>query len=293
VDRFVLKAEHKFIVGSRTDASGVGSAQLAPSLVRVAHGEMTKAGKKRGKGEHALTEPLPTVVASREFALVTPILVPHITKFRTGSVGSAIDAPMPTVTANSYVKRPGGCAPLGLVSATLIQTGYGERKGQAPRVPGLHKPLGTIVAGAVKHAVVEIELVASHMLKLKGTCKDGFPLTEPMHTVQASGLHYAEVRTLLRRMEVLPEESDVATTVIDGVTYAVADIGLRMLTPRELFRAQGFPDSYIIDGRFRGKPMTQTNQVKMCGNSVVPHLAAALVRANFAAVLPAAQERAA
>jgi DNA (cytosine-5)-methyltransferase 1 len=106
-------------------------------------------------------------------------------------------------------------------------------------------------------------------------------------------LHYAEVRTLLRRMEVLPEESDVATTVIDGVTYAVADIGLRMLTPRELFRAQGFPDSYIIDGRFRGKPMTQTNQVKMCGNSVVPHLAAALVRANFAAVLPAAQERAA
>jgi len=41
-----------------------------------------------------------------------------------------------------------------LVAPTLVQTGYGERSGQAPRVPGLEKPVGTIVAGGQKHALV-------------------------------------------------------------------------------------------------------------------------------------------
>lgn len=56
---------------------------------------------------------------------------------------------------------------------------------------------------------------------------------------------------------------------------------LRMLTPRELFRAQGFPDSYIIDPTYNGKPMTKTAQIKMCGNSVCPPLSEALVLANL------------
>src|SRR5690606_29352367 len=72
----------------------------------------------------------------------------------------------------------------------------------------------------------------------------------------------------------------LVTVDIDGQTYAVADIGMRMLTPRERFRAQGFPDSYIIDRRPDGSPITATVQGSCCGNSVCPPLAEALVRAN-------------
>ena len=72
------------------------------------------------------------------------------------------------------------------------------------------------------------------------------------------------------------------TVEIDGETYAIADIGMRMLTPREQFRAQGFPDSYVIDHGADGQPMTKTAQTRMCGNSVCPPVAAALVDANCA-----------
>ena len=69
--------------------------------------------------------------------------------------------------------------------------------------------------------------------------------------------------------------------MVEGEEYGIADIGLRMLTPRELFRAQGFDDSYIIDPIFNGKPLTKTSQVRMCGNSVSPYPAAAIIRANY------------
>lgn len=61
------------------------------------------------------------------------------------------------------------------------------------------------------------------------------------------------------------------------------DIGMRMLAPRELFRAQGFPDRYVIAPIVNGKTLTKTAQIRMCGNSVVPALAEALVRANVRA----------
>jgi DNA (cytosine-5)-methyltransferase 1 len=140
-------------------------------------------------------------------------------------------------------------------------------------------------------------LVTSHITKFKGTSPDGQSLTEPLHTVQAGGNHYAEVRAFLvsyygqgtgQQLD-LPLRS-VTThdrfglVTVDGTDYAIADIGMRMLLPRELFRAQGFPDSYVIDPAVKGKPLSKTAQVRMCGNSVCPPLAAALVRAQFQAV---------
>lgn len=70
--------------------------------------------------------------------------------------------------------------------------------------------------------------------------------------------------------------------MVKGEPYAIVDIGLRMLTPRELYRAQGFPDTYVIDRGADGLPLTKTAQVRMCGNSVCPPLARALVAANYA-----------
>lgn len=71
---------------------------------------------------------------------------------------------------------------------------------------------------------------------------------------------------------------------VKGEAYQIVDIGLRMLAPRELYRAQGFPDSYIIDHGADGRPLTKTAQVRMCGNSVCPPLSRAIVGANYRAL---------
>jgi site-specific DNA-cytosine methylase len=273
---------------------------------------------------HDSREPLRTITTAHrgEMALVAP----HLTKFRNNSVGSGCDEPVHTVTANSFVKRPGGAAPIGLVGATLIQTGYGEREGQSPRVPGLDKPLGTVVAGGAKHALVAAFLaqhntglvghdarepistiigkgctqavVSSHLINLHGADRRMRGVDEPAPTITAGGMHAAEVRAFLLKYygseqdPRLEEPLHTATTKarfglvtveIEGEPYVIADIGMRMLTPRELFRAQGFPDSYVIDPIVSGKPLTKTAQIRLAGNSVCPDVAAALVRANMAA----------
>lgn len=233
--------------------------------------------------------------------------------------------PLPTITT-----AKGG--EMALIGPTLIQTGYGERPGQAPRVPGIDKPLGTIVAGGGKHALVaafmaqhnagntprpkgmdeplstitgrgtQQQLVASHLVKLQNN-QSAKPVDEPIDTVLAGGLHYAEVRAFL--IKYYGNERDghtlfdplgavttrdrfgLVTVSIDGTEYALADIGMRMLTPRELYAAQGFPPDYAIEIDFGGKPLTKTAQVRMVGNSVCPPLPTALVRANLPQLCPA------
>lgn len=117
---------------------------------------------------------------------------------------------------------------------------------------------------------------------------------EPLHTVSAQGMHHAEVRAFLIKYygaDQDPQMLDPLHTVttrdrfglvmVKGEPYAIVDIGLRMLSPRELYRAQGFPDTYIIDRGADGRPLTKTAQVRMCGNSVCPPLAKAIVAANY------------
>ena len=73
----------------------------------------------------------------------------------------------------------------------------------------------------------------------------------------------------------------LVTVAVDGQSYVLDDIGMRMLTPRELFRAQGFPDDYVIDPPVAGKRLGKTAQIRICGNSVCPQVAGAVVRANL------------
>lgn len=218
---------------------------------------------------------------------------------------------------------------VGDTASTLIQTGYGERKGQAPRVPGLDKPLGTLV-GTSKHALVTAflakhytgvvgsrldepmgtvtatdhhSLVTSHLVKLKGTCAHGQSVLEPMPTVQAGGNHIGEVRAFLVKyygtavgadlfepMHTVTAKHRIGLVMVHGEPYQIVDIGMRMLQPRELFLAQGFTDSYIIDFEHNGRPLPKSSQVRMCGNSVSPIHGAAIVRAQFG--LDAMQEAA-
>ena len=111
----------------------------------------------------------------RKFVLdaANPFIVP-IANWSGESVQSA-DEPLRTVT--SYPK--GGA--FSIVSPTLVQTGYGERTGQAPRVPRLDQPLGTVVAGGVKHAIA-----AAHLVKFR-FADEGKALDEPLPTITSGG----------------------------------------------------------------------------------------------------------
>ncbi|RKR46264.1 DNA cytosine methyltransferase [Paraburkholderia sp. BL17N1] len=275
--------------------------------------------------------PLGTTTTANRFAVVAPTLM-HVTHHGADRTAD-ITGPLATVTGAHRGEQA-------LVSATLIQTGYGERAGQEPRVPGLDKPLGTAVAGGVKHAVVsaflakhyggvvgtgvdvptgtvttsdhhsvvtaqlvgcggragqsrprdasepmatvtskaDTTIVTSHLLKLRNN-QFGQDDREPMPTLTAGGGHVGEVRALLKKYHG-PEALGLVT--IRGETYAIVDIGMRMLSPRELARAQGFPDSYVLDPVVNGKPLSKSAQVRMIGNSVCPDVATALIVANFA-----------
>jgi DNA (cytosine-5)-methyltransferase 1 len=173
-----------------------------------------------------------------------------------------------------------------LVTANL-STYYGG-EGKSERGAPLNAPLAT-QATANRHS-----LVTSHLAKLRGTSASA-AMDEPLHTVSAQGQHHAEVRALLMKYygtdqdPKLGEPLHTVTTkdrfglvTVDCVDYYIADIGMRMLQPRELYRAQGFPDTYVIDRGADGAPLPKDAQVRMCGNSVAPPCAEALVRANFA-----------
>jgi len=213
-----------------------------------------------------------------------------------------------------------------LISPSLVQTGYGEREGQAPRCLDLHRPLGTVVAGGGKHALVAAflakhyggtyqgagapvdgpmhtvtvsdhhALTAVHMLNLRGAERNGRDVREPLATVTASGTHAGCVAAFLTKyygqggtaqaasdpLHTLPTKArfGLVTVTIGGDDWVLSDIGMRMLVPREGFRAQGFPDSYKIDIEHEGKPLSKAAQWRMCGNSVCPTEARDLAAAN-------------
>jgi DNA (cytosine-5)-methyltransferase 1 len=131
------------------------------------------------------------------------------------------------------------------------------------------------------------------LVKLRGD-NVGSGTDEPLHTVSAQGLHHAEVRAFLIKyygsdqdpqmgepLHTVTTKDRFGLVTVKGEPYAIVDIGLRMLSPRELYRAQGFPETYVIDRGADGRPMTKTAQVRMCGNSVCPPLARAIVVANY------------
>jgi DNA (cytosine-5)-methyltransferase 1 len=231
---------------------------------------------------------------------------------------SDIAQPFKTVTASRDAH--------GIIIPTLVQTGYGERPGQEPRVPGLEKPLGTCVAGGVKHALVAALLIKQYGGNGAGS---GISPSEPLHTVTTQDHHHLVTANLMRQfgssngadinepmptvmadgggktalvsaflakyygdddnhqavdepMHTIPTRDRFSLVTIDSIDYVIVDIKMRMLKPHELFLAQGFPDDYVISPEFKGKKLTQSAQVRMCGNSVCPTVAEALVRANYA-----------
>lgn len=246
-----------------------------PTLIQTGYGERPgQAPRVPG-----LDKPLGTVVNGQKHALVAAFLAKHYT----GVVGSDMADPLATVTSVDHHS---------LVAANLVHMGHGEGKDGGKRfshgIRDVAQPLNTVTASGIPAGVV-----TSHMLKLRGD-NVGSATDEPVHTVSAQGTHHAEVRAFLVKYygtdqdPQLQEPLHTVTTkdrfglvMVKGEPYAIVDIGLRMLTPRELYRAQGFPESYQIEHGADGRPLTKTAQVRMCGNSVCPPLARALVVVNF------------
>ncbi|HBT3052878.1 TPA: DNA cytosine methyltransferase [Klebsiella aerogenes] len=293
--------------GGNGHALGVVEAAITPFL--AGNGGSEYQAKPR-----PLDKPAHTILKESRACFVAPVIARQFG----ASIGHRADVPNATITA-------GGGGKSQLVTPTLIQMEYGERPGQEPRVLQLGNPLGTITAGGNKFATVSAFLakhyggnytgagvsldepahsvttvdhhavVASHLVKLRGTCRDGQRTDAPMPTLTAGGQHVGEVETTLavehydeqRAQQVLAflkeycGADSTGLVEIAGVTYRIVDIGMRMLQPHELYRAQGFPEWYIIDQDYRGVKYAKDKQVARCGNAVPPPFAEALVKANL------------
>ena len=259
-------------------AGGGGKTQLV-SAVLVGAGGPTYSGKSV-----PVDEPMGSLVTENHKALVQAF----ITKFRTGATGSAIDEPLHTITSGAGSKRPAG-APhaMGLVAANLIKY-HGLKSDTDTR--------GQLPDEAIKtvDTANRFSVVTSHLMKMRGTCQHGQPVTEPAPTITAGGLHIAEVRAFLIAyygtstgqkcgdpLQTVVSKDRFGLVTIHGEDYQIVDIGMRMLEPRELFNAQGFPANYVIDIDADGKKISKSGQVARCGNAVPPAFAEALVRANL------------
>lgn len=244
---------------------------------------------------HSAEEPLSTVSGTGS---QQQIVAAHMLKMTTGSVGTEMETPITTITAGSHSEdtRGGAATVHGIVAASVVRQ-FGQSIGQ-----GADEPAPTTVAGGGG----KTGLVAASVAVYHGTEEDGHGTDEPAHTATTRnrlGIIEAPLSICLTAEELagarrvaaflrehgVEFEGEFATVVTERGTFIIVDLGMRMLTPRELFRAQGFPDSYVIDrawlidpqtGMLTERPLTKEQQIRMCGNSVCPPVAEALVRAN-------------
>lgn len=241
----------------------------------------------------SLQKPLGTVVAENHRSLVSPFVVRH------GHYSTLSGAGLHEGCGAGTFRGQSLAQPVGTVCATndkhlvapLVTKHYGGVVGH-----GVGHVLGTVTSRD-HHA-----LSAAFLTKFYGTSV-GARISEPVPTVTANnrgGGHLAQVQALLQKYsegrattQLEPlfariqsgaeyTEPRRGIVTIDGDAYQIVDIGTRMLQPRELFRAQGFDDTYVIDPIHNGKPLTKTAQIALAGNSVCPQVAAAIVAANVA-----------
>ena len=256
-------------------SSGAGGHQMVitPAMIQY-HTERTE--RVRGQG---VTDPIMTIDASNRYGLAAASLVKY---YGSDNQGQSTGVPLHTVTTKDRE---------GVLAANLAKFYGGAYTGDGSK---LSAPLHTVTA--VDHNA----LTATHLVKMKGTNLGG-PMSEPVQTITAGGGHHGVVTTQITRAEPgadlrhWPEirellntycgydlgPEDVILFQIGGARYFMADIGLRMLTPRELYRANGFPDDYKIERDYTGQTYGKSKQVARCGNAVPPPFATALVRANL------------
>lgn len=301
LDKFVIKNPRPFIMSNNTNnvphgadeplatvttgnrnylcmptiASKHGLGEMMPSLIQY-HSEQA-AGEVRGQ---KIDEPIMTVDAAPRYA----VNAAYISKYFGGEdqKGANIEEPLPTVTAIDHNA---------LTTANIIKYYNGEEHASA-----IDATLHTVTTKD-RHGLVESHLC---VLRKNTDCKD---LLKPMPTLTTSPGHMAQVKTYLQEIDTAQDlghwdavrkilnmyagysigENEILLLEINGQTYFIKDIGLRMLKAKELKIAQGFPEDYIIDIEpYIGKKYSEAKQIARLGNAVCPPVATALVRANCA-----------
>jgi len=235
------------------------------------------------------TLPCPSIFESRQeifekFGLRVrrPLAEKTLKRIAEGTRRFVIETPTPFIINHTQVGTATAQGGNKALAAFLVRH-FGQSVSQ-----NLESPAPTITAGGGG----KTGLIATHIMKMRGS-NIGSSALDPLQTISAGGLHHAAVGTFLTKYygqgigQDLREPCPTITSrdrhglvLVHGEPYQIFDIGMRMLQPRELFRAQGFPESYVIDKGVGGKILTKTAQVNAVGNSVSPYPAKALVKAN-------------
>ncbi|MGK9451464.1 DNA cytosine methyltransferase [Acidithiobacillus caldus] len=292
---------------------GGAFAVACPVIVQAAHGEGSPGRAQRwGRGAKDVQDPVGTVTASGSGgqAVATAYLAQMNGGFNT-TPGHDVRTPSSTIT------HTGSQQQVVLASLAQAEAGMGEHRREAAAFvarqfgtsigQGAEVPLGTVMAGGGggKSAVVSAFL-ATHTAGHGGAnCRRPVPTlaTAQQQACVQCTLSPDDEGKALRVAAFLiryygeggqlgdlhgpaatittKERLALVTVHLRGVPYVITDIGLRMLQPRELYRAQGFPDDYLIDHGHDGRVFSKATQVRLCGNSVSPPPAEALIRANY------------
>jgi DNA (cytosine-5)-methyltransferase 1 len=257
----------------RTVVSKAEQCLIAPTLIQY-HSETSD---KESRGQ-AIDEPLMTVDAANRYGLASVFMSEY---YGNAQDGISAKEPMHTITGKD---REG-------VTAAFMSKYYG---GYQEAGNSVKDPLNTITSW--DHNA----LAMAYMSKFYKT-GIGQDLNEPLHTITTSPGHFGVIEVKLVKAEpgqdlyhwpeiraMLNEfcgyslkDDEVLIFKVRGIWYFISDIGLRMLTPRELYNAQGFPADYIIELEYNGKPYSKAKQVSNVGNSVCPVLPYVLVKANL------------
>ena len=288
------------VTGAHRGELAYTEASLAPFITYGQHGGLNRSAE----------DPHHTIAASKKDTNGTAAV--FLSKFATGNDATSLDQPTQTIEGKS--KHAEVAAFLSTFNGSNTTGGGGDAE----------EPLKTARAGGQHHSVV-----VAHIEQANGGPRNinsaGRAADRPVSTVTTTGAQQRIVETTLIEEDALPPELleravttaaflvkyygeggqhqavdrplDVVTTkaryavvtvTIDAVTYVIVDIGLRMLKPRELARAQGFPEGYVLDpivrkfvrGKWVEQRLTIAEQISAIGNSVCPPMARALVAAN-------------
>jgi DNA (cytosine-5)-methyltransferase 1 len=321
LDKFVIKSAEPFIIQHKFDNTAQDIKNPVSTITAVGAHEVVNPivtpyaiCNNAGNAPHGMDEPVPTVTTGGRNILVTPHLIQYHTEKSAKDVrGKDLYDPIQTVDAANryglssvflseyYGNARDGIGirePMQTITAkdresinAAWMTQYFSGEGH---YHSTEEPLATITT-------MEREGVTlAHLAHFKGKDK-GQSVHDPLMTVTARDGQFADVRTTIvkwdgqtnlgywdevRKMLNLYcgyhlAEDEILLLNIRGSWYFISDIGLRMLTPRELYDAMGFPHDYIIDKDVNGRPITRADQVARCGNAVCPAVAEALVRANL------------
>lgn len=242
---------------------------------------------------HPVDRPLNAITAwpkGGSFAMVTAFMAQANGGFN-ATHSKPLDEPVTTITSTGSQQQ--------LITASLV-----HMRGNCDTRP-IDSPLHTISAGGQHHGMV------TAFLSRQFGCSVGQTADAPAPTVTAGGggktalvqaelsayvtdgalrcaafmVNYygnGDARSLQQPMDTITTKDRLAlvTVWIDNQAWVIVDIHMRMLQPHELYKAQGFPDNYIITHGHDGRQFTKTEQVHMCGNSVSPPPMAAIARAN-------------